>query len=106
MGSVKLFNHAAINRLLKRNGPCCVDVDDKSVIPMSNIEMDGYCDMYLTFIPIGEYYGLSMLVDSSVFDSNKKVELFFPRNGTRVNLKDFIIESKKVDTKELLGIKD
>ena len=102
----KIFNHRVIEKIIDENGPCCVDVDGKMMVPLSNIEFDGYCDMYLTFIPIGEYCGLSTFIDSSVFDSNKKVELFFPRNGKRVNLKDFIIESKRVDTKELLGIKD
>ena len=105
MGTMKFFNHTELNKLIKQNGPCCVDVNGAMIVPTSNIEMDGYCDLYLTFIPVGKYYGLSIQIDSSVFDSDKKVELVFPKNGTRVNLKDYMIESKKVDTKELLGIK-
>ena len=37
----KIFNHRAIKKIIDENGPCCVDVDGKMMIPLSNIEFDG-----------------------------------------------------------------
>ena len=88
----KIFNHQAIKKIVDENGPCCVDVDGKSIIPLSNIEFDRYCAIYLTFVPTCEYSGMTLMITTDVYMSDKRVELFFPKNGTRVDLSDYIIE--------------
>ena len=88
----KIFNYRAIKKIIDENGPCCVDVDGKMMIPLSNIEFDGYCDMYLTFVPACEYFGMTSMITTDMYASDKRVELFFPKNGTRVDLWDYIVE--------------